>query len=109
MMQKQLSQTLYLIGGSLAIFGAIAQLLEKSYAPYFFSAGAIILLILQVFYVFAMKSESTRQQRLARMGLFSTLLLGLSAYFMFVHSNSWVVALLIYALTTLFFSFRTEK
>lgn len=108
-MQKQLSQTLYLIGGSLAVFGAIAQLLEKTFAPYFFSAGAIIFIGLQVYYVIEAKSKSNREQRLARMGLFSTLLLGLSAYFMFIHSNSWVVALLIYALTTLFFSFRTEK
>jgi hypothetical protein len=107
-MQKQLSQLLYLGAGSLAIFGAIAQLLEHFYAPYVFSVAAAIFITIQSIHVYEMRDTPMRERRLARIGLFSSLLLGLSAYFMFTNSNLWVVALLIYALSSLFLSFRGE-
>lgn len=109
-MNKQLSQILYLGAGSLAVFGAVAQFFKYSYAPYVFSVGAALFIIIQALHTFSMPdSTSFREKRLARSGLFSSLLLGLSAYFMFTNSNLWVVALLIYALSSLFLSFRGEK
>lgn len=107
-MQKQFSQGAYIIGGVLTLTGAIAHFLEQTYAPYVFSLGAVIYILLQFFQVLAVKTKATREQRLSRMGLFSSFLLGLAAYSMFTHSTLWVVALLIYALSTLFISFRGE-
>lgn len=108
-MNKQLSQILYLGAGLLAIFGAVAQFLEHFYAPYVFSAGAALFIIIHAIHVFTMPDTiSFRDKRLARSGLFSSLLLGLSAYFMFTNSNLWVVALLIYALSSFILSFRGE-
>jgi len=107
-MNKQLSQLLYLGAGSLAVFGAVAHFLGHFYAPYLFSLGAAMFIIIQAIYVFKMPETSMREMRLARIGLFSSLLLGLSSYFMFTNSNLWVIALLIYALTSFFLSFRGE-
>lgn len=107
-MNKQLSQILYLVAGSLAIFGAVAHFLEHIYAPYVFSAGAALFIVIQAVHLFTIPETSMREMRLARIGLFSSLILALSAYFMFTNSNLWVVALLIYALSSFFLSFRGE-
>lgn len=108
MMNKKLSQLFYLAAGSFAVFGAVAHFLEHFYAPYLFSVGAAMFIIIQAIHVFTMPDTSMREMRLARIGLFSSLLLGLSAYFMFTNSNLWVIALLIYALTSFFLSYRGE-
>jgi len=108
MMKKELSQTLYSISSLLAVLGAVARFFDQFYAPYVFSVGAALILILQFIHVFNLKTKSVREQRLGRIGLFAAMLLALSSYFMFTNSNLWVVALLIYALVTLFLSFRGE-
>jgi len=109
MTQKKQSQLLFLFGGTLTILGAFAHLFNIVYAPYVFSVGSAIIIYLQLMQALQSKAMSQRMQRLIRMGFLSSLLLGLAAYLMFVHSNSWVVAVLIYGVTTLFYSFRGEK
>lgn len=109
MTQKKQSQILFLIGGTITILGAFAHLFNVEYAPYVFSVGSAIIIYWQFMQALRSKGLSQRMQRLIRMGFLSSLMLGLAAYFMFVHSNTWVVAILIYALTTLFYSFRGEK
>ena len=109
MTQKKNSQILLLFGGTLTILGAFAHLFNIVYAPYVFSVGSAIIIYLQLMQALQSKGMSLRMQRLIRMGFLSSLLLGLASYFMFAHSNSWVVAVLIYALTTIFYSFRGEK
>jgi hypothetical protein len=105
-MQKQHIQILFIIGGTLTIIGALAELFNVIYAPYLFSLGAAILIVIQAMNAFDKNKVDYREQRLARSGLFTSLLLVLAAYLMFTHSNSWVVAVLIYALSSLFYSFR---
>lgn len=107
-MKKQLSQTLYTIASLLAILGAIAQFLDQFFAPHIFSVGATLIIILQFVHVLNLRTKSMREQRIGRIGLFASMLLALASYSMFTHSNLWVVALLIYALVTLFLSFRGE-
>jgi len=52
------------------------------------------------------KTEDKSPQRLARLGFLTSLMLGVACYFMFTGSNSWVVMVLIYALSSFYQSFR---
>lgn len=107
-MSKQNLQIIFIVGGTITIIGAVAQLFNVKAAPYIFSAGALILIVLQ--FMAALKSKNTdpRLQRLTRVNFITSLLLALAAYFMFTSANSWVVAVLIYAISSLIMSFRTK-
>lgn len=100
------SQILFITAGTLIILGAFAKLFNIIYAPYIFSIGSGLLIFIQGKNAFESSKAESRQQRLARIGFLTSLLLGLAAYFMFTGSNSWVVMVLIYALSSLFLSFR---
>lgn len=106
MIQKQLTQIFFIVGGTLTFAGAIAQLLEYSLAPYIFSLGSAFLIYIQLRNALDSSDADLRHKRLGRIGFFTSLLLALAAYFMFTSSNLWVVAVLIYALSTLTLSFR---
>jgi hypothetical protein len=106
MKQSEITKILFTIGGIFTVVGSIAKLFNIAFAPYVFSVGVVFLIYIQLMYTLESKDADTRQRRLTRNGLFASLLLALAAYFMFVGSNSWVVAVLIYALSTLFLSFR---
>ncbi|MDR1585708.1 MAG: hypothetical protein LBS07_06020, partial [Prevotellaceae bacterium] len=93
-----------------SVAGAVAALFEKEYAPYVFSFGAALI----IFYQFMeslniRKTGDFRLQRLRRIAFLSSTLLAAAAYLMFTGSNLWVAAALIYAVTTMFLSFRGEK
>jgi uncharacterized membrane protein HdeD (DUF308 family) len=106
MKEKQNSQILFILAGTITILGAFAKLFNLIYAPYIFSVGAGILIILHGINAFDTKNLDNRHQRLNRIGFFTSLMLGLAAYLMFTNSNSWVVPILIYALSSFFQSFR---
>jgi hypothetical protein len=106
---KNISQYLFLVAGSLTILGAVLQLFVLNFAPYIFSAGAGLLIFLHAKEVFDDKLPDKRHQRQSRIGLITSLFLGLGAYFMFTGSNSWVVMILIYSLSSFFQSFRGNK
>ena len=107
-MTKQTSQILFFTGGILTILGSAAQLFDFKSAPWIFSVGAILMIYLQFVNVMNKKDSVLIQKRIARFGFISSLLLGLSSYFMFSGSNLWVISVLIYALSSLYFSFRSE-
>lgn len=106
MMQKQLTKTLYITGDLITFSGVILQLIEFHYASYIFSLGSALLIFMQIRSFMKNSDAEMRIKRLSRINLFSSLLLALAAYFMFTSSNLWVVAVLIYALSTLTLSFR---
>jgi len=108
MTTKQPSQILFIGGGTFTIIGAVAQLFEISSAPYIFAFGTGLIIFFQLLLALYVRNndDNTRTQRLTRIGLFSSLLLALAVYFMFKGSNSWVVAVLIYALSSFSLSFR---
>ncbi len=109
-MLKNKNEVFFFVGGVISIIGAISSVLNYVYAPYLFSLGALILVVLQVQSTFQNNDEkSFRQKRLVKIQLFSSLLLVLASYFMFTESNAWVVAVLIYGLTQFFLSFRSEQ
>ncbi len=107
-MKQSVNKIFYVTGASLALIGIVGKLLAWFLAPYIFSIGAALLIYIPLKQVISSKETDVRQRRLARSGLFAALLLALGAYFMFINSNSWVVAVLIYSLSTLFLSFRGE-
>jgi hypothetical protein len=106
MKEKQPSQILFISAGTVIILGAFAKLFDIIYAPYIFSFGAALLIFMQGKNAFENKKAESRQQRLARIGFFTSLLLAVAAYLMFTNSNSWVVLVLIYALSSFIQSFR---
>ena len=116
MKKLNIAKILFTSGSVLIVIGAIAKIFNFTFIPnistsaaYIFSIGAAFLIYNQLVYVLENKNSDKRQKRLSRNGLFTSLLLGLAAYFMFTGSNSWVVMVLIYALSTLFLSFRGVK
>lgn len=107
MLKKYNLNYLFASAAFFAVAGSVLELLKVSAGKYAFSLGALIIIALQLMQALE-KSDDLRKHRIKRMSFTSSLLLGLASYFMFVGSNAWVVAVLIYALTTLFLSFRSE-
>lgn len=107
-MSKQNLQIIFIAGGTLTIVGAVAQLFNVKISPYIFSTGALLLIVLQLLTALDSKNNDKRLQRLTRVNFITSLFLALAAYFMFTSSNSWVVAVLIYALSSLIMSFRAK-
>ena len=107
-MTLKYSRILLIAGGLLTVIGAFSQMMNVQLASYIFTSGAAMLIAYQFMAYMADKKKDVRTQRLSRLNFIYSLLLGLAAYFMFVHSNSWVVVVLIYALVSLFNSFRTQ-
>lgn len=105
---KQFSHIVYVGGGTCSVVGSVAHLFDVPVAPYIFSVGAALLIFFQTRFAMSNRDASMRVQRLSRIGLMASLLLAVAAYLMFTASNLWVVAVLIYALITLFLSFRGE-
>ena len=105
-MQKQLFQTLYIAGSVLVLLGACSQFFNLFFSPYIFSIGVAILIFIHIKLTIEGRKGDLRQERLSRNGLLASLLLGVAAYFMFTHSNIWVLGVLIYALSTFFTSYR---
>jgi len=106
MNNQQFLKLLFISGGTLTLAGALSKPLNLPYAPYIFSTGAALLIIYQLKTAFDNKSADTRQRRLGASGFLSSVALGLACYFMFTGTKYWVLMLLIYALSTLFLSFR---
>ncbi len=109
MKKPQLLQALFPIGANLAIIGALAKIFNYSYAPYIFTAGVAVIIFLHILDAFNKSKTDKRQQRLTRLGLINSMFLGVGAYFMFAGSNSWVVMVLIYALSIFYLSFRGKS
>ena len=106
MKENQPSQILFIIAGTLTILGAFARLFDIKYAPFIFTVGAGLLIFIQGKNAYDNRSEDKNQQRLSRLGFLTTLMLGVACYFMFTGSNSWVIMVLIYALSSFYQSFR---
>lgn len=107
-MTNKSSQTLLIAGGLLTVVGAVGQFLAKAWSPYVFGIGAITIIVLQGLHISNIWNGDQRQRRLSKIAFMSSLLLAAGTYFMFVGSNSWVVALLSYSTTTIFLSYRAS-
>ena len=109
MKQKQLSQILFIFAGTLTILGSFARLFDLKFAPYIFTVGAVLIIFIQGENAWNNNTAEKSQQRFARLGFITSLMLGVAAYFMVTGSNSWVVMVLMYALSSFYQSFRGDK
>lgn len=107
-MNNKLLNILFPIGGITIILSSFLKINENVYAKYIYSIGALVLIIYHAAIALNNKNSNTRVQRTTRMGFINSLFLAVGAYFMFTDANSWILAVLIYALTTLFLSFRMK-
>jgi hypothetical protein len=97
---------IYVIGFAIVIVASLAHFFRFDPAKYFFSAGAILLIAERLIVMFRAADIDFRKQRLQRMQLMLSLVLALAAWSMFEGTTLWIAAVLIYALVTLFLSFR---
>lgn len=93
--------------GLLLVIGAVMNMAGNDYDFCVFGAGALIAIVQS--FVFAYKNRTTeiRISRLHRINFLSTLTLGIGAYMMFTHSNSWVAMLILYVLIQIFLAIRS--
>ena len=96
-------------GSLLVLVGAALKFFQFEFANYIFVGGAALLIGLQTFY-FSKSAEETNLQtkRQHRLMFFVSLFLGVATYFMFTEKNTWVPLVLVYALASLFLSFRNK-
>jgi len=97
---------IYVTGFVIVIIASLAHFFQFGLAKYFFSAGAILLIAERLIVMFRETGSDFRMQRLQRMQLMLSLVLALAAWSMFDGTTLWVAAVLIYALVTIFLSFR---
>jgi len=104
---KQLKQML-LTGAVATTAGAAMKVFDAPYAPYVFSVGAALIVFFQLQNSLLHRDGSAHERRVATLGFLTSLALGAGAYFMFKGSQLWVVAILIYAVTAFYLSFRQK-
>ena len=110
MITNQLQKTLFFCGGISILAGAVANFFEKEFSVYIFSLGAALIIFYQFMESVKVRKISDRRiQRLRRLAFLSSVLLAPAAYLMFIDSNLWVLAVSVYAVTTLFLSFRGDE
>jgi Ca2+/Na+ antiporter len=97
----------YVTGLLLVILASIGHFFEIQYSNIVFAIGASMLVIERIIVMLREKETDFRKQRLLRMNLMLSLVLVLAAYSMLDGTTLWIPAVLIYALITLFLSFRT--
>jgi len=99
-------QYLYVSGILLVITGSFGHFFDQPLFKYIFGAGTLLLIVKQLIEMFNTISPDFRQKRLMRMNMMLTLMLALATYSMFDGSTLWIAVVLIYALVTLFMTFR---
>ncbi len=92
----------------LLLAGAVGRIVDQHYAfaPYVFGVGAFLMVVLAISDMWSHRSAAFRETRLFRINLLASLALVIGAYLMYRNSNSWVICLMVYALVTLFLSYR---
>ncbi|MHB9056719.1 MAG: hypothetical protein ACYC2P_11300 [Paludibacteraceae bacterium] len=105
-MNKRTLNTAQLIGSLLTFAGAALQLFEFEFSKYVFASGALSLIVVFFIYNYLARNENSLVRRHHRLMMFATLFLGIGAYLMFTNKGSWVVMVLIYALISVYLSFR---
>lgn len=97
---------LSVLGLGLVIAGSLMHFFDAPSGKYVFGIGSALVIIYQLVLLFVSKETDKRKQRILRIGLMQSLILALGTYSMFDGTTLWMAAILIYALVTLFFSFR---
>ncbi len=99
---------LFPVGATFVFAASLFKLNDQKFIEYVFAVGAFLLIVYHALLAYNFKDEDKTKQRLYRIGFISSLFLAIGSYFMFTGSTSWIVMVLIYALTTLYLSFRLK-
>jgi hypothetical protein len=97
----------YVIGILGVIAGSLGHFFENPYFKYLFAAGTLLVILSQMINALKTNEADFRRRRLLRMNVMLSLMLALATYSMFDGTTLWVAVVLIYALVTLFMSFRS--
>jgi hypothetical protein len=103
---NKLIQAAYVLGILCVIAGSLGHFFEIPYFKYLFGAGSMLVIICQLTSSLKNKQADFRMRRQLRMNVMLSLMLALATYSMFDGTTLWVAVVLIYALVTLFMSFR---
>jgi len=111
---NKIKNILFPIGATAILAGLILKIAEVEYALYVFAVGSLLVIMHQILLASTLINTANSQNnsilhRQHRLGIFSSLFLAIAVYFMYINSNSWIVMLLIYAITTLYLSFRIKQ
>jgi len=90
------------------VAGSLMHFFELQSGKFVFGGGAAIIIIIQLVFLLREPAEGFRAQRLQRMNFMVSLVLALGVYSMVEGTTLWIAAILIYALVTLFLSFRNQ-
>lgn len=104
-MNKNL-QLVYVAASSVLLLSSIAFFFNVKFAEYFFAASVLALIAEKLFGYSKTKDADFRKKRLRRIELYSLAVLVLAAYTMIAGKTYWIPLILIYALVTLFLSYR---
>lgn len=104
MKDQKLANNFFYISALLILSGVLLKLSNYTNASYILLAGACLLTFSRVLFLFQNRDQI--KGRLAQIQIFSGLLFIVSAYFMYVGSNSWGVFILLAALIELYVTFR---
>jgi len=105
----KLINLLFPVGASILFAAALFGFKDLNYTEYLFALGALLLIAYHAIQAYNFKEEDKVKQRVYRLGFISSLFLAIAAYFRFTDSNSWIVMVLIYAVTTFYLSFRMKN
>ena len=100
-------QFVNIVGIVFVILGSVGHFFEHQNFKYVFGAGALFVIFSQLKVMFETRNPDFKQRRLLRMNLMLSLLLALATYSMFEGTTMWIAVVLIFALVTLFMSFRS--
>lgn len=89
------------------VAGSFMHFFENELGKYFFGIGAVVLILNQLIFLLSEKTADFRRQRVLRLNLMVSMILALATWSMFDNTTLWIPAVLIYALVTLFLSFRS--
>lgn len=107
MKKEHLYDMLFGVAAFFILTGAVLNLSCPQYAPYIYSVGVVVLVIVRIKLMY--KGSDFRLKRLQNMQTIATLLYIPVAYFMFIQSEYWIVMLTVAAVIELVTSFRTPS
>ncbi len=109
MMNKKHFNLLQIIASAAVFVGVVLKFSNIEVAKYLFASGVFGLFILQILYAYQTRKKAIKRKRIVSLMFIATIILGLGAYFMYIGNDNWVLAVLIYALVSLFLSFRDKR
>jgi hypothetical protein len=98
---------IFIIAGTLLVLGSATHIFDMKASFGIFVAGALPVIALQLLSLYEHKDAHFALRRLHFIAFTSTLFLAAAAFFMFTGSDLWIAGILIYALISLYVSFRS--